>query len=206
MKNFPAENITVIVIGINNDKMKNMNYDFSNFESRLKEVGEWLDKELTTLRTGRATPAILDGVKIESYGSKLPINQVANVGIEDARTIRITPWDKNQISAIEKAITDSNLGLSVSSSDAGVRVSFPELTEERRKTLVKVLKDKLEEARISLRGSRDEIWEDIQKKEKDGEITEDDKFRLKDKMQELIDKTQKNLEEKAKKKEGEIMA
>jgi len=180
--------------------------NFSEFKERIKEIGEWLDKELTTLRTGRATPAILDGVKVESYGSKLPINQVAGVGIEDARTIKITPWDKTQIAEIEKSINDSGLGLSVSSNDAGVRVSFPELTEERREALVKVLKNKLEEAKISLRRERDEVWDNIQKKERDGEITEDDKFRLKDEMQKLVDGAQKSLEEKTKKKETEIMA
>jgi len=183
-----------------------MAYDFSKFKEKTKEIEEWLIKEMTTLRTGRAASAILDSVRVDSYGSKMPINQVAGISVEDARTLRVSPWDKSLSKEIEKAITESNLGLSLVTDSNGLRIIFPELTSERRDSLVKILKDKLEESRISLRRSREEVWEDIQEKEKEGKMTEDDKFANKEKMQKIVDETQDKLEEIAKKKEQEIRA
>lgn len=181
-----------------------MAYDFTPLKKKITETEDWLKREFTGVRTGRASPAILDNVRVESYGSKLPINQVGTIGIEDARTIRVSPWDTTQIKEVEKAITAANLGVSVSVDERGVRVSFPELTSERRESLIKIAKAKLEDARIALRGARDEVWNDIQRKEKDGEMSEDDKFRGKDDMQKLIDGGNKSLEELLKKKELEI--
>lgn len=181
-----------------------MAYDFSSLKARRTEVEEWLGKELSAIRTGRATPSILDGVKIDSYGAQVPINHAAGVTIEDAKTLRITPWDKGQIKDIEGAINSADLGLSVAADDSGIRVIFPELTADRRDQLVKVLKSKIEEAKVSLRGIRDEVWGDIQKKEKDGEITEDDKFRFKDEMQKLIDEGTKTFDEMGERKEKEL--
>ena len=181
-----------------------MVYDFSNLKQKIKDTEEWLLKEYKSVRTGRATPALLDGVQVDSYGSMIPINQVANISIEDARTLRITPWDVSQVKEIEKAITSKNLGVSVSTDEKGVRTSFPELTEENRNMLLKVVKDKLEEARISLRSERDDVWGDIQKKEKEKEISEDDKFTYKDEMQKFIDGGIEKLEMVAVRKEKEI--
>ena len=183
-----------------------MAYDFSVLKERIKEVEEWLSRELLTVRTGRATPSILDGVKIDSYGAKVPIGHSAGITIEDAKTLRITPWDKNQIKDIELAVNAANLGLSVAVDDAGIRVIFPELTSDRRESLIKVLKAKHEEAKVSVRGVRDDIWNDIQKKEKDGEISEDDKFRLKDEMQKLIDGMTAQFVIMAEKKEKELLS
>ena len=109
-----------------------MAYDFKKLKENIKGVEEWLKKEYSGLRTGIASPSILDGVVVEVYGSRMPINQLANIGIEDARVIRITPWDKSQAKAIEKAITLANLNVSVGIDDKGVRIFFPELTGERR--------------------------------------------------------------------------
>ena len=109
-----------------------MAYDFKPFEKRIKEISERLVRELGSVRTGRAAPAILDGIQVESYGTRVPITQVANISVEDARTLRISPWDTAQAKEIEKAITLANLGLSVGSDEKGVRVFFPELTSERR--------------------------------------------------------------------------
>lgn len=181
-----------------------MAYDFTTLKQKIKETHEWLQSEYFTIRTGRATPAVLDGVKVEAYGILSPLNQVANIMIEDARTIRIAPYDSSQSKAIEKAIVDGNSGLSVSSDDKGVRVSFPELTRENREQLAKVVRDKLEQARITLRSERDEIWSDIQKKEKEGEISEDEKFGNKDDMQKIIDEANKSLEELSTTKEAEL--
>lgn len=182
-----------------------MAYDFSYLKTKISDTEEWLKKEFFSIRTGRATPSILDGIRVDSYGAKLPIVQVANVGVEDARSLRIVPYDASQGKEIEKAIVASNLGLSVSSDDKGVRVSFPELTSENREALTKVVKERLEQARISLRGERDQVWGDIQKQEKDGDIAEDEKFRYKEEMQKLVDGGSSNLELLADKKERELM-
>lgn len=179
-------------------------YNFSNLKTKTQEVVDWLKKEFQLIRTSRATPAILDGVRVEAYGSRMPISQMSTITGEDPKTLRVSPWDMSQSKAIEKAIQDSGLGLSVTSDDRGVRVHFPELSDERRATLIKLCKQKLEEARISVKAEREKIWEEIQKKEKDGVISEDDKFRLKNDMQKIIDETNKRLEEMAESKEKEI--
>jgi len=181
-----------------------MTYDFKPLKEKTKGVEEWLRKEYMGIRTGIASPALLDGVQVESYGTRMAINQVANISVEDARVIRIAPWDKSQSKAIEKAITDANLGVSVGADDKGVRVFFPELTSERRAILIKTAKTKLEDARKNLRGLRDEIWTEIQEKEKKGGMGEDDKFRFKDEMQKIIDESTKALEVILEKKEKEI--
>ena len=187
-------------------KIKNMLYDFSKLKNKTKEVEEWLKKEYTGVRTGMAAPALLDGVLVESYGSRMGIKEMASVSIEDARSLRISPWDMSQATVIEKAITLANLGVSIRVDEKGLRVLFPELTTERRTTLVKVANNKLEEARISLRTARDEIWSEIQKKEREGGMGEDDKFRLKNEMQKIIGEASKKLEELAAKKDKEIMS
>lgn len=181
-----------------------MAYNFSKLEQKIKDTKEWLQQEYFGIRTGRATPAVLDGVKVESYGAQVGLNQVANVTVEDARTLRILPYDPSQNKEIEKAITGTNLGLSVSADDRGVRVFFPELTKENRAALTKVVKEKLEQARVSLRGERDDIWSDIQKQEKSGELSEDDKFSSKEEMQKIIDKANKELDDIAERKETEL--
>jgi ribosome recycling factor len=173
-------------------------------ETRFKEVVEWLEKEFSGIRTGQATPALLDGIRVESYGSFLPLNQVGSVGIEDARTLRIAPWDSSQVKAVEKAITDADLGLSVMSDSAGVRVIFPELTGERRAQLVKLAKSKLEDARVSVKAVRDEAMKAIDAAEKAGDISQDDKFTQKEAVQKVVDATNRLLEAHFAAKEGEI--
>ena len=181
-----------------------MAYDFKKLKENIKAAEEWLKKEYSGLRTGIASPTILDGVVVEVYGSRMPINQVANIGIEDARVIRITPWDKTQSKAIEKAITVANLGVSVGIDDKGVRIFFPELTTDRRALLIKTAKAKLEDTKIKIRGFRDETWEEIQAKEKEGGMGEDDKFRYKAEMQKIVDDGNAGLEVLLAKKEKEI--
>ena len=174
------------------------------FSGKLQESIEWLTKEFTAIRTGQATPALLDGVKVDSYGSHVPINQVGSVGIEDARTLRISPWDASQVSALEKAIQEADLGLSVSTDSAGLRVIFPELTSERRAQLVKLAKQKLEDARVSVRSARDEIMKHLDAEEKAGEISKDEKFSQKDVVQKQVDATNLKLDEMYKRKESEM--
>lgn len=182
-----------------------MAYDFKPFEARIKEITERLVGELGGIRTGRAAMSILDGITIESYGTRMPINQVANISVEDARTLRIAPWDMSVAKEIEKAITVANLGLSIGADEKGVRVFFPELTGERRVALVKIAKEKVEESRTALRVARDEVWSDIQKKERDGDIPEDDKFRFKDEMQKKVDAANGAFDEAFARKEKEIL-
>jgi ribosome recycling factor len=182
-----------------------MQYNFSKFKTDISKVSEYLSKEYGQLNIGRASPMVLDGISVESYGSYLPLKNVASVSIEDPKTLRIVPWDKNQIKEIEKAIISSNLGLSVSVDDVGIRVVFPQLTTETRQTLVKVLKEKLEDQRITIRKERERVWDEVQKLEKEGKITEDEKFRAKEDLQKIIDEINKSLESIFEKKEKEVM-
>lgn len=182
-----------------------MQYNFTNFKSELKKVEEFLGKEYSQLSTGRASPMVLDGVNVESYGSHQPVKNIASVSIEDPKTLRIAPWDKNQIKAIEKAILVADLGLSVATDEAGLRVIFPQLTTETREKLVKVLKEKLEEARITVRKEREKVWDEIQKMEKGGEMTEDEKFKGKEDLQKIVDESNKNLEGLFEKKQKEVL-
>jgi len=179
-------------------------YDFKPFEQKIKELTEHLSKELANVRTGRATPAILDSILVESYGSRMPVNQVATISVDDARSLRIVPWDMQNAKEIEKAITTANLGLSVGADEKGVRVFFPELTSERRASLMKLAKEKVEQGRISLRAARDTVWNDIQKLEKEGVLSEDDKYRSKEDMQKRVDAVGQQFDAMLVRKEKEI--
>ena len=176
-----------------------MQYNFSNFKNELKKVEEFLAKEYNQLNIGRASPMILDGVSVESYGSYVPLKNVASVSIEDPKTLRIAPWDKNQVKDIEKAIVGANLGLSVATDDSGIRVIFPQLTTETRQKLVKVLKEKMEESRITVRREREGVLKDLDT------LTEDEKFAGKTELQKIIDEANTALEAIFQKKEKEVM-
>ena len=178
--------------------------NFSEFKKKINSIEEWLKKEYSSFRTGKATPVILDSILVESYGSKMKKNQMAGITIEDARTLRISPWDKGQTKEIEKAIIQSSLGLSVNVDDAGLRVIFPELTSERRDSFIKVARQKLEEARISLRKERDTVKNEIESSKKKGEINEDGEFRLKEEMQKIVAAANTSLESITDRKEKEI--
>lgn len=179
-------------------------FDFSDLKTKSKEVENWLVKELSVIRTGRATPTILDFVQVDAYGSKMGIKELANIIVEDAKTVRLEPWDMAVGKSIEKAINTSNLGLSVAPFEKGLRLIFPELTSERRDQFVKVVGAKLEEGKVSLRALRDKTGKAIEEKEKGGGMGEDDKFRFKEEMQKIIDEANRKLEELAEKKEREI--
>lgn len=176
-----------------------MAYNTQNFKIELKKVEEWLSKEYSQVHTGRATPVVLDSIMVESYGSHQPIKNVAGITIEDPKTLRIAPWDKNQIKDIESAISASNLGLSVVSDSDGIRVIFPMLTTENRTKLVKILKEKLEDARISVRKERQNEMDKLT------DLSEDEKKRAKDEIQKVVDESNGNLEVIFAKKETEIM-
>jgi len=181
-----------------------MAYNFQPLKNTFKDIEEWLKREFQSVRTGRATPSLLDSIQVEAYGSRMPIAQVGGVSVEDARTLRITPWDMSQIKSIEKAIVDANLGVGVGSDDKGVRVSFPELTGERRTQLIKIMKEKLEEARVKMRAARSETISTLEKSEKEGGMGKDELFRLKAEVQKMVDAAGDSLDALAKKKEEEI--
>jgi ribosome recycling factor len=179
-------------------------YNFAPFKSRITEIEDWLKKELSLLRTGRATSAVLDSITVESYGTYAPIAHVGTVSMEDARTLRISPWDKSQTKAIEVALQKANIGLSISSDDNGLRVIFPELTGERRAQIIKLLKDKTEDARISLRKEREEVITDMKRSEKEGEMSEDDAHKAKEELQKIVDGANATFEAMASAKEKDI--
>lgn len=181
-----------------------MAYNLSTFKKELEETKVWLSREFSTLRSSQATPAMLDNVRVESYGTLMPLNQVGSISLEDSRTIRIAPWDTTQISIIEKAVRDADLGLSTVTDGKGVRAILPELSSERREQVVKVMKEKLEDARVKVRKLRDDTKTDIAKKEKGGEIAEDEKFRGLEAMQDMVTAVNNELDEMAAAKEAEI--
>jgi ribosome recycling factor len=179
-------------------------FDFSSFKKILAEREEHFKTELSGVRTGRATPALLDGVSVEAYGGHLPLAQTASITTEDARTLRVTPWDASLGKAVERAISDANLGVSVGADEKGVRVFFPDLTSERRAQLVKLTRAKLEEARTAVRKAREEVWQTIQKAEKEKTLSEDEKFRAKEQMEKMVQEQNTTLETLAQKKEKEL--
>lgn len=166
---------------------------------------EFFREDLNQLRTGRATTALVENILVDYYGTKSLLKQVASISIPEARTITISPWDKGSLVNIEAAIRESQLNLNPNNDGQVIRINIPALTEERRKELVKILNQKTEEAKISIRKIREDIWNEIQELEKSGKIGEDDKFIGKDKLQEVIDEYNEKIEEIRKKKEGEIM-
>ncbi|OHA16211.1 MAG: ribosome recycling factor [Candidatus Taylorbacteria bacterium RIFCSPLOWO2_12_FULL_43_20] len=180
-------------------------YNFSGFKEKSAHTEDWLRKEYSNIRTGQAVPAVLDAVKVDSYGTQMQLNQVASVTVEDAKTLRIVPWDSSQIKAVEKAIIVSNLGLSPRVDDTYLRVTFPPLTGERRTMLAKTVKEKMEQAKITIRNERERIIKDFQQKEKEGEMAEDDIKKAKSELQKLVDEINGKLEEVMKKKEKEIL-
>lgn len=183
-----------------------MSYDFNPFKKHLAGTEEWLKKELQQIRTGQASPAILDSVKVEIYGAPMSMKEVASIMIEGARTLRVTPWDMSQGKEIEKAITAANLGLSVATDDQGLRINFPELTADRRKDIAKNAKEKLEESKKQVRNHRDAVVKDLQGKEKTGGMGKDDSFRLQKDAQKMVDEANKKLEDMFAKKEKEILS
>ncbi len=181
-----------------------MTYDFKKLEERLSNLAKHFESEIASLRTGRASSALLENVRIEAYGVSNPLKNVASIIVQDPKTLLVEPWDKSLLEVIGKALEASNLGAKPIAVKDSIRIALPSLTEERRGALLKLLKEKLEEARISLRKARDEVWKEIQEKERKKEISEDDKFRLKEQMEEKVKKGGEKLEELSKKKEREI--
>lgn len=172
-----------------------------NFE----KVIEHFMHELSGVRTGRANPALLNTVMVESYGSKMPLEHVASVTVSDAKTLVISPWDKGQIQAIEKGIQMANLGFNPSNDGVVIRITLPALNEERRKEMVKLVGQMAEKARIGVRNVREAIQKEMKKAESDGKISKDDLSSGQKKMQEVVDDYNEEIKKHAEGKEKEIM-
>ena len=174
-------------------------------EDAMKKTIEKTKHDFSTVRTGRANAALLDGIKVESYGSLLALNQVAGVSVPDGRTLEIRPWDLTQLGAIEKAILKSDLGLTPVNDGRLIRISIPALTEERRKEIVKVVNKMSEDYKIAIRNERRHIVDEIKKLEKEKSITEDDRKKYEVDVQKLTDSYIGKIEELVKQKEEELM-
>jgi ribosome recycling factor len=166
---------------------------------------EHFKSEATKIRTGRAHPSLVEDLLVDYYGAKTPLKQIASINTPEPRTIAIQPWDRGALGAIEGAIRNSDLNVNPTNDGVLVRVNIPMLTEERRREMVKALNQKGEEARIAIRSIREDILKEIKDAEKVGDISEDDEFSAKEKVQVLVDEYNKKIEELRAKKEVEIM-
>lgn len=166
---------------------------------------EALRREFSGVRTGKASPALLDTVKVEAYGSHLPLNQVATVSAPEPRLLLVQPWDRGMLGPVEKAIQTADLGLNPSNDGKIVRVPIPALTEERRREYVKVLHKMAEEARVSVRHARKEANDEVKRLQKDGEVSEDEARRRQDEVQKATDRHIETIDELLRHKEAEVM-
>lgn len=174
-------------------------------KSRMDSAVEALQREFTSVRTGKAAPALLDSVKVEAYGTQMPLNQVATVSAPEARLLVIQPWDQSQLGSIEKSIREADLGLNPSNDGKIIRVPIPALTQERRKEYVRLLHKMAEEGRISVRHARKEANDEIKTRQKEGELSEDEARRETEEVQRLTDSYIEKIDELTKHKEAEIM-
>lgn len=182
-----------------------MENTIKDMESRMKRSIEAFQKDLTTIRTGRANIAVLDGIRVEYYGNHMPINQVAGVSVIEAKTIDIKPWDKAVLSEIEKAIMSANLGLSVVNTGDSLKVKFPELNEETRKDMVKKVKKIGEEAKVNIRNIRRDANDKLKDMEKSKKISEDEHKHGEARIQKLTDKFVADIDHIIKAKETDLM-
>jgi ribosome recycling factor len=177
---------------------------FNNLSNSLKECISWMQKEMKQISAGAVNPAVLDSVMVESYGSYMQVMHLASISI-DANSLKVSPFDKSQTKAIEQAIRDADLGVSLVTESDGVRVIFPQLTTETRAKFVKIAKEKFEDARIKVRQIRADVNVDLDALKIAGEISEDDNKKKKDQVQQEVDKTNQELEAMFKVKESAIL-
>lgn len=177
----------------------------SDAKARMEKSIVSFKTELSKLRTGRAHPSLLDHIKVDYYGSVTPLSQVANIAVENARTLTITPWEKTMVQPIEKAIMTSDLGLNPATAGTVIRVPLPPLTEERRKDLIRVVRDEAEKARVSVRNIRREAKDDFKELVKAKEISEDDERRAEVEIQKLTDQFVNQIDEILTQKERDLM-
>ena len=178
---------------------------FASAEHRMKRAVEILQRDYGNIRTGRATPSLLDRVQVDYYGTPTPINGLATVSVPEPRMLVIQPWDRTTISAIERAIQKSDLGLNPSSDGTVIRLVLPQLTQDRRKELVKQVHKRAEEGKVAIRNIRREAQDDLKKQEREHTISEDELKRLTDRLQKLTDSHVAQVDETARRKEQDVM-
>lgn len=183
-----------------------MNEQISNAQSKMEKCIKSLEHEFSTVRAGRANPAVLDRVLVDYYGTPTPIQQMAAVSVSEARILVVQPWDKTQLKPIEKAILASDIGITPTNDGSVIRLAFPQPTEDRRKELVKQIKKYGEEAKVTIRNVRRDTMEKFKSMKKNSEITEDDMKNLEKDIQKLTDKFCDNVDEAVSVKEKEIMS
>lgn len=167
---------------------------------------EYLKRDVSSLRTGRATPALVEDIPVEAYGVKQPLKAVASISVQDAKTLVVGPWDKSIMQAVESAIRTAPIGLNPVNDGKIIRLPLPELTQERRQELIKVLHQKLESARVAIRKIREDIRKEIDTQEKNKEISEDDKFKFQDDLEKLVKEFNEKIKQVGEEKEREITA
>lgn len=177
----------------------------SNTEARMKKTIHALNDHFNTLRTGRASSALFEKIKVDYYGQAVPMNQVATISVPEARLVTIQPWDRSQLSEIEKAIQKSELSVNPNNDGKVIRINIPPLTEERRKELVKLAKNHAEQGRVSIRNIRRDINEELKKSQKNSEISEDEAKRGMDEIQKITDKFIEEINALLEEKEKEIL-
>lgn len=180
--------------------------DFTNIKEKMDKTINVYNEKLSEVRAGRANPAILNKVRIDYYGTPTPINQVAGVSVPEARLIVIQPWDMSILKEIEKAIIASDIGINPNNDGKVIRLSFPELTEERRKELVKDIKKMAEEAKIAIRAVRRDGIEEAKANQKEGNMTEDELKQAEDQIQKMTDKSVEEIDKILENKEKEVMS
>ena len=183
-----------------------MSPEIVSYDERMLKTIEVVKSNFASVRAGRANAGVLDRITVEYYGAPTPLNQVANIGSPDPRTLTVQPYDMSLLKAIEKAIQTSDLGINPQNDGRVIRLAFPQLTEERRKELTKQVRKYGEEGKVALRNIRRDAMDDIKKKTKKSELTEDDQKKLEKELQELTDKRCKDIDDLTAKKEKELMA
>lgn len=177
-----------------------------NIKNELDKIIDFFNGELGAIRTGRATPALVENIRVDYYGAKSPLKQVASISISGPREILIQPWNRDNLVDIEKAISESGININPVNTGEAIKINIPPLTEENRKNFVKILKEKMEEARIKIRKIRDNERKTIQDSERNGEISEDEKFRKMENVDKITGDYNEKIEKTGETKEKEIMA
>jgi len=178
---------------------------FSTAEDKMQKSIQALKRDLDTIRTGRATPALVDNIAVEAYGVSTPLNQLASISVPEARMLVISPWDRSTLAGIQKAIQKSDLGLNPINDGTAIRLVIPPPTEERRREMVKVVRKKVEDGKVAIRNVRREAMEELKKLEKDKEISQDENRRAADRLQKLTDSQIDSAAQVGQSKETEIM-
>ncbi len=173
---------------------------------RMEKAADALRRDLATIRTGRASPALVEHLRVDYYGTETPLNQLATISTPEARLIVVQPWDKASIGAVEKAILKSDIGLNPSNDGIVIRLAIPQLTEERRRDIAKQVRKRVEEARVAVRNIRRDCHDQIRKLEHDHEISQDDLHRAENELQKLTDDNVKEIDKVGQEKEGEVLA